>query len=182
MANVRIDSAEYKIVWFGNGTSARIMEGKNIGLNSYGEPMTRLILYPTEYFRNIHDIKSEELENGTLFIYDVPTKYLQPLSPHSPTNNVTLCWLDGRKRPTNLMNRFLCFKCGKEYDNVFDDLRAMESAVNSKEKQIANLKGEIKSMSESLKIDLSEESKRELIDEFVLRMRQLLGGSQEQMK
>ena len=64
---MRIEPSEKPIAWFGDGTEAIIERSiENFDTNEKGEPITLLILRPTDYFKEKNDIKNNELIDGTI--------------------------------------------------------------------------------------------------------------------
>lgn len=177
---VDIIPAENQILWFSNGTSAKVMGGGSWGKNTFGEPITRFVLRPTEVFMNLNDVRRDELENGIDLVLEIPTKSIIELNPHSPSNRVSFVMTDYRKRHTDFTKFFYCHNCGTDYPNVFDSLRSAESTIKSKDIQIAQLKEEIKKLSEKLELELAETSLQRIVDDLYAKLSKLLVGGKSQ--
>lgn len=168
---MRIEPSEKPIAWFGDGTEAIIERSiENFDTNEKGEPITLLILRPTDYFKEKNDIKNNELIDGTLLSFEVPAKLIIPLNPLSPENPRHFIGVDFRKKHTYFVRFLYCHKCGKNYPNVFDSLRAAESTIFSKNIQIAQLTQELKNVSGNLEIGLSEKTTDNIVDELYRRL------------
>ena len=168
--------AELPVVLFSDGSMAKLLEGKAWGKNRAGEPITRLVIRPTDNLIKLNEVKRDELENGIDLILDIPTKTIIDFNPFSPTNKTIFVMTNYRKKPTDLTKFFYCNNCGKDYPNVYDALRAAESTIKSKEIQVANFKEEIKNLSEKLELKLSEETVQRIVDSLYERLSKLLVG------
>lgn len=173
--------AENDIAWFSNGTSAKIMDGAPWGTNENGEPITKLVIRPTEIFIALNDVNRKvELINGRDLVVEIPSKFIIPLNPYSQSNSVFLIMCDYKRRHTDLTRYFYCHRCDSEYPSVFDSLRIAESTIKSKDIQIAQLRGELKETSEKIELKLSKENEDRIVDEVSRRIIKYLSGSRSE--
>ena len=161
---MRIEPSENPIAWFGDGTEAKIMRAvPDFGTNPKGEPITLLILRPTDYFKEKNEIKKEELHHGELLTFEVPSKWIIPLNPISPENPRFFIGVDFRKKHTYFTRFLYCQKCGKDIPNVFNSLRTAEAIIKSLHHENSRLKKEIRTISETLLIGLDNKTKEDII-------------------
>lgn len=168
------------VIFLHNGTEARVIECDRYGTNERGEKMLRFVLFTSQDFRDINEILDKELEDG-YFIFDVPEKVVLTNNPFGTANRVFAILVTVRKELTHLTKYLACPMCGsKEYhDNIFDDMRTMESVIKSQQIKIANLREENRNISKSTEIELSEKSKEDLSDEISKKVARKIYGERQ---